>query len=166
MLLVLRVVFFTVLLPGTTLVWIPRMLAARETSRFELGGFRFAGAPLVALGAAVLLTCILDFARKGRGTLAPVDPPRKLVATGLYRYVRNPMYVGGVTLLAGQAILFESRSVLFYAVFFWLATHLFVLFYEEPHLARVFGDEYESYRAAVPRWIPRIPSRAIRERHP
>jgi protein-S-isoprenylcysteine O-methyltransferase Ste14 len=156
LMLALRAVLFTVLLPGTTLVWIPRMLAARNASRLELGVFPWVGLPLVAVGAGVLLVCIVDFARKGRGTLAPVDPPRKLVASGPYRHVRNPMYVGAVGLLVGQAMLFESKSVLLYAGFFWLVTHLFVLVYEEPHLKHVFGAGYEEYRAAVPRWLPRL----------
>jgi protein-S-isoprenylcysteine O-methyltransferase Ste14 len=154
--LVFRAVLFTVLLPGTTLVWIPQMLAARDASRLELPVLRWFGLPLAAVGAGVLLICIVDFARKGRGTLAPVDPPRNLVASGLYRRVRNPMYFGAVALLVGQAMLFESKSVLLYAGFFWLATHLFVLVYEEPHLKRTFGAEYEEYRAAVPRWLPRL----------
>jgi len=161
--LVFRAVLFTVLLPGTTLVWIPHMLAARDSSRLELGVFRWVGLPLVAVGAGVLLTCIVDFARKGRGTLAPVDPPKNLVASGLYRHVRNPMYFGALALLVGQAMLFESKSVLLYTGFFWLATHLFVLAYEEPHLKRRFGAEYEEYRAAVPRWLPRLRPWAPRE---
>jgi protein-S-isoprenylcysteine O-methyltransferase Ste14 len=154
--LALRAILFTVLLPGTTLVWIPRMLVARDAARLELGVFRWAGLPLAAFGTGVLIVCIIDFARKGHGTLAPIDPPRSLVASGLYRYVRNPMYVGALALLVGQAMLFESRSVLLYAGFFWLATHLFVLAYEEPHLKSTFGVGYEQYRAAVPRWLPRL----------
>ena len=78
----------------------------------------------MAAGAAVLLACIVDFARKGRGTLAPVDPPRKLVAVGLYRYVRNPMYVGVVTTLIGEAVFFESRSIGVYAAVAWLVFHI------------------------------------------
>ncbi|HEY3171556.1 MAG TPA: isoprenylcysteine carboxylmethyltransferase family protein [Thermoanaerobaculia bacterium] len=158
-----RAVLFTVLLPGTTLVWIPQMLAARDASRLELPVFRWFGLPLAAVGAGVLLVCIVDFARKGRGTLAPVDPPRNLVASGLYRHVRNPMYFGAVALLVGQAMLFESKSVLLYAGLSWLASHLFVLAYEEPHLKRTFGAEYEEYRAGVPRWLPRLRPWAPRE---
>jgi protein-S-isoprenylcysteine O-methyltransferase Ste14 len=158
-----RAVLFTVLLPGTTLVWIPHMLAVRDAPRLELGVFRWVGLPLVAVGAGVLLACIVDFARKGRGTLAPVDPPKNLVASGLYRHVRNPMYFGALALLVGQSMLFESKSVLLYTGFFWLAAHLFVLAYEEPHLKRTFGAEYEEYRAAVPRWFPRLRPRAPRE---
>jgi protein-S-isoprenylcysteine O-methyltransferase Ste14 len=129
----------------------------------ELPVFRWFGLPLAAVGAGVLLVCIVDFARKGRGTLAPVDPPRNLVASGLYRHVRNPMYFGAVALLVGQAMLFESKSVLLYAGLSWLASHLFVLAYEEPHLKRTFGAEYEEYRAGVPRWLPRLRPWAPRE---
>lgn len=154
--LALRAIFFTLLMPGTAVVWIPRMLLARETSRPELGLFRWAGLPLIVAGAAVLLACIVDFARKGRGTLAPIDPPRNLVAAGLYRYVRNPMYVGVVTTLIGEAVFFESKRLAIFAVAAWLIFHLFVVLYEEPHLAGAFGDEYWEYRKAVPRWIPRV----------
>ena len=156
MILALRAIFFTVLLPGTVVVWIPRALLAGETARAEPGPWRWAGIPLMAAGAAVILTCVVDFARRGRGTLAPVDPPRKLVTAGLYRYVRNPMYVGVVTTLAGEALFFESRSLGIYTAAAWLVFHVWVLVYEEPHLEGAFGEEYEQYRAAVPRWIPRL----------
>jgi protein-S-isoprenylcysteine O-methyltransferase Ste14 len=153
--LALRSIFFTVLLPGTVVVWIPRMLLARDSGRAGPGPWRWVGIPLIAAGAAVILTCIVDFARRGRGTLAPVDPPRKLVTAGLYRYVRNPMYVGVVTTLTGEALFFGSRSLAIYAAAAWLVFHVWVLVYEEPHLESAFGEEYAHYRAAVPRWIPR-----------
>jgi len=153
--LALRSIFFTVLLPGTVVVWIPRMLLARDSARAGPGPWRWVGIPLMAAGAAVILTCIVDFARRGRGTLAPVDPPRKLVTAGLYRYVRNPMYVGVVTTLAAEALFFGSRSLIIYAAAAWLVFHVWVLVYEEPHLESAFGEEYAHYRAAVPRWIPR-----------
>jgi protein-S-isoprenylcysteine O-methyltransferase Ste14 len=154
--LTLRAIFFTFLLPGTVVVWIPRMILAGERARPEPGFGRWAGIPLMAAGAAVLLGCIVDFARKGRGTLAPVDPPRKLVAVGLYRYVRNPMYLGVVTTLIGEAVFFGSRSIGIYAAVAWLVFHLWVVIYEEPHLESVFGEEYAEYRAVVPRWLPRF----------
>jgi len=157
--LLLRAAFFTVLLPGTVVVWIPRMLLAREASRLDLGLGKWVGVPLIVAGAAVLLACIVEFARKGRGTLAPVDPPRKLVAAGLYRYVRNPMYVGVVTTLFGEALFFESRALAIYAGAIWLIFHVWVLVYEEPHLEETFGAEYRKYRGAVPRWIPRLPAK-------
>jgi len=154
--LALRAIFFTFLLPGTVTVWIPRMILAGEKARPEPGSWRWAGTPLMAAGAAVLIACIVDFARKGRGTLAPIDPPRNLVVVGLYRYVRNPMYVGVVTTLIGEALFFESRSIGIYAAAAWLLFHLWVVIYEEPHLEGTFGAEYEQYRDAVPRWIPRF----------
>jgi protein-S-isoprenylcysteine O-methyltransferase Ste14 len=160
MMLALRAIFFTVLLPGTVVVWIPRMILAGETARSGPGPWRWTGIPLIAAGAAVLLACIVDFARKGRGTLAPVDPPRKLVAVGLYRYVRNPMYVGVVATLIGEALFFGSRSIGIYAAAAWLVFHLWVVIYEEPHLETAFGEEYEQYRALVPRWLPRVRAQA------
>jgi protein-S-isoprenylcysteine O-methyltransferase Ste14 len=154
--LALRAIFFTVLLPGTVVVWIPRLILAGEKARSGPGPGRWIGLPLIAAGAAVLLACIEDVARKGRGTHAAVDPPRKLVAVGLYRYVRNPMYVGVVATLIGEALFFGSRSIGIYAAAAWLVFHLWVVIYEEPHLETAFGEEYEEYRRTVPRWIPRI----------
>ena len=111
---------------------------------------------MIVAGAAVLIDCVVKFAVKGRGTLAPIDPPKKLVTGGVYRFVRNPMYVGGLLVLFGQALFFRSSSLLLYALAWWIAAHLFIVLYEELHLRSVFGTDYESYRTAVPRWIPRF----------
>lgn len=92
----------------------------------------------------------------GHGTPAPIDPPTQLVARGLYRFVRNPMYVGVVTILIGETILVAERAMAAYAVLIWTMFHLMVVFYEEPKLARLFGKQYAAYRDAVPRWIPRL----------
>lgn len=154
----LRALFFTILLPGTALVLVPRMLLRRESPLHlnVLGPPRLLGLVLMSVGGAVLLRCVLDFLLVGRGTLAPVDPPRKLVRAGLYRRVRNPMYVGVVTALFGEALFFQSKAIAIYAVVAWTIFHLFVVLYEEPRLRDAFGAEYEEYRAAVPRWIPRL----------
>jgi protein-S-isoprenylcysteine O-methyltransferase Ste14 len=154
----LRALFFTILLPGTTLVLVPSMLLRRESPLHlnVLEPPRLLGLVFMGLGGAVLLRCILDFLLVGKGTLAPVDPPRKLVRVGLYRRVRNPMYVGVVTTLFGETLFFQSRAIAIYAVVVWTIFHLFVVFYEEPRLQDSFGAEYEEYRAAVPRWIPRL----------
>ena len=156
--LALRVLFFTLLLPGTSLVLIPWLLLRREPPArlFLLEPPRLLGLFLMAAGGAALLWCIRDFAVSGRGTLAPVDPPRKLVRVGLYRYVRNPMYVAVVTALFGEALFFESRTLGIYAGLAWLIFHSFVLLYEEPRLRDLFGADYKAYRARVPRWIPRL----------
>ena len=95
----------------------------------------------------------------GRGTPAPIDPPKELVARGLYRYVRNPMYVGVMSILVGEALIFASRTLVWYAVTVFIGFNLFVLLYEEPTLRHKFGAAYERYCAAVPRWLPRLRAR-------
>lgn len=130
--------------------WQPRTMLAESTPA------QWLGALFIAAGAAVVVECFLRFAIKGRGTPAPIAPTRQLVASGLYRHVRNPMYVGVVLAILGQALLFRSLALLQYAVFVWLAFFAFVLLYEEPALRRQFGAEYERYRANVPRWWPRL----------
>ncbi|MEO8348450.1 MAG: isoprenylcysteine carboxylmethyltransferase family protein [Acidobacteriota bacterium] len=154
----LRALFFTILMPGTVVVVIPSMLLRREAPAgpFAFQPLRLQGLILLVVGAAALFWCIRDFAVSGRGTLAPVDPPRRLVRVGLYRYVRNPMYVAVITTLVGEALFFGSRTLAIYAGFAWLVFHLFVLLYEEPRLRELFGTDYVTYRALVPRWIPRL----------
>jgi protein-S-isoprenylcysteine O-methyltransferase Ste14 len=109
-----------------------------------------------AVGAAVALWCIFTFATIGRGTPAPFDPPRRLVIRGPYRFVRNPMYIGAGLALASAALFYESLPLLGYAGLFFLATHVFVVLYEEPTLRRTFGEEYEAYCRQVGRWWPRV----------
>ena len=120
-----------------------------------------AGALLQALallvgvaGLAIYAWCAFDFARAA-GTPAPIDPPKELVARGLYRYSRNPMYVGVLSLVTAQALYFASRPTLLYAALLFLLFHSFVVVYEEPTLARSFGTAYQRYRESVPRWTPR-----------
>jgi protein-S-isoprenylcysteine O-methyltransferase Ste14 len=149
-----RTIVFTILIPTTVTVAVPYYLL--PGGDFELGRGRLAGIPLIALGVAFYLRCAWDFARVGLGTPAPIDPPRHLVATGLYRYVRNPMYVGVLSVLFGEVLFFESRGVLVFALFFALAVHLFVILYEEPTLRRKFGASYHEYCRRVLRWIPNL----------
>jgi protein-S-isoprenylcysteine O-methyltransferase Ste14 len=154
--LLLRSIFFTFLLPGTLAVLIPFwIISSRSTASFSNHPIRYLGGPLILAGAAGLLWCIWDFFSAGRGTLAPIDPPKHLVVRGLYRYVRNPMYVSVVTILTGEAILFMSTSILLEAGIFITLAYLFVVFYEEPVLRRKFGESYEEYVQTVGRWIPR-----------
>jgi protein-S-isoprenylcysteine O-methyltransferase Ste14 len=108
----------------------------------------------VACGAAVYLWCAWDFAAFGRGTPFPLDAPKRLVARGLYQFVRNPMYAGVLLAILGQALLFGSGATLRYALAVALFFHLFVVFYEEPTLRRKFGQCYAEYCSNVPRWIP------------
>jgi protein-S-isoprenylcysteine O-methyltransferase Ste14 len=117
---------------------------------------RWLGVALLMIGGVIVLDSFARFALQGLGTPAPVLPTRHLVITGLYRYVRNPMYVGVAAAIFGQALLFESRDLLIYSLLVWLAFHLFVYFHEEPTLRRTFGGEYDAFCREVPRWIPRL----------
>jgi protein-S-isoprenylcysteine O-methyltransferase Ste14 len=118
--------------------------------------FRVAGGILITLGLIGLLDSFARFAVQGVGTPAPVFPTRHLVVSGLYRYVRNPMYVAVVSAILGQGFVFGNARVLGYGAIVWLLFHLFVLAYEEPTLKASFGVEYDAFRKAVPRWIPRL----------
>jgi protein-S-isoprenylcysteine O-methyltransferase Ste14 len=123
---------------------------------FGLEGARLVGVLLILVGLPGLVDSCARFAVQGLGTPAPIAPPQNLVVTGLYRHVRNPMYVAVVAVILGQAILFGDSRLMTYGVFMWLAFHLFVVAYEEPTLRRTFGSEYEAYRANVRRWVPRV----------
>ena len=155
----LRALIFVLLFPGTATIGIPALLlrSGVEIYAFDIGWLRLAGTLPLALGAALLLWCVADFAFVGRGTLAPVDAPTALVMTGPYRVVRNPMYVAVVLGILGEALLFESLTLAVYAPALWSVFHLFIVLYEEPSLSRRFGAEYASYRGAVSRWLPRWP---------
>lgn len=110
------------------------------------------------LGAFIALWCIFTFSYVGKGTPAPFDPPQRLVTRGPYRFVRNPMYIGAGLALAGTGLFYESIFILGYAGVFLLICHLFVIWYEEPTLRRIFGNEYEMYCREVNRWSPVIRS--------
>jgi protein-S-isoprenylcysteine O-methyltransferase Ste14 len=114
------------------------------------------GAMMILAGVPGLVDSFARFALQGLGTPAPIAPTQNLVVTGLYRYVRNPIYVAVVAVILGQAILFGDWRLMAYGGLMWLAFHGFVLAYEEPVLAQQFGTQYEDFRANVPRWIPRL----------
>jgi protein-S-isoprenylcysteine O-methyltransferase Ste14 len=123
---------------------------------FGLELTRAIGALLILAGLPGLVDSFARFALQGLGTPAPIAPPQNLVVTGLYRYVRNPMYVSVLAVILGQALLLSDWRLALYGALFWTACHLFVLAYEEPTLKRTFGAEYEAFRANVQRWIPRL----------
>ena len=155
---ILGSIAFFVVAPGTFAFWVPWRITGWEMAPPLLGltALRVVGAVLALLGLAGLAESFSRFAIHGRGTPAPVMPPTRLVVTGLYRYVRNPMYVGVLWIVIGQALLFGSRRLLVYAAAVWLAVHLFVQLYEEPALRARFGEDYAAYTAAVRRWRPRL----------
>jgi protein-S-isoprenylcysteine O-methyltransferase Ste14 len=148
---------FLVLAPGVVAGLIPWWLTRWEVrepwpSWLPL---RVAGVILIAAGVALLLEAFARFVVEGLGTPAPVAPPEHLVVGGLYRYVRNPMYLAVGAIIVGQALLLGQLVLLPYAAAFAVAVFAFVRWYEEPTLARQFGDEYEAYRRGVPGWWPR-----------
>lgn len=110
--------------------------------------------PVLGVGVSALLWCVRDFYVSGRGTLAPWDPPKRLVVVGLYRFVRNPMYVAVLMILVGWSLLYRSWLLLAYAIVVATVFHLRVVLYEEPWLKRQFGTEWDHYAARVPRWLP------------
>ncbi len=153
-----RAVTYAALFIGFVLIYLPgRLLSWTGIVRpAAIGVPQVAGMVIGAVGAAVALWCIFTFATIGRGTPAPFDPPRRLVIRGPYRFVRNPMYIGAGLALASAALFYESLPLLGYAGLFLLATHVFVVLYEEPTLRRTFGQEYEAYCRQVGRWWPRV----------
>jgi protein-S-isoprenylcysteine O-methyltransferase Ste14 len=149
---------FLVIAPGFVAGLVPWWISGwrLEAPFFGTPLFRFAGGALIALGCVGLLDSFARFALQGLGTPAPVFPTRHLVVTGLYRYVRNPMYVALVSTILGQGLMLGNVTLLEYGALVWLLFHIFVLVYEEPTLRASFGSEYESFCASVPRWIPRV----------
>jgi protein-S-isoprenylcysteine O-methyltransferase Ste14 len=152
----IRTLIFTIVVPGFWTVVMPYWLLPRG-ARPNLRGAGAAGWLLVAGGIALYLACAFwGFALRGKGTPAPIDPPKKLVVEGPYRIVRNPMYWSVVSVLLGEALIFHSLALVELAAALLAGANLFVLFYEEPALRRKFGAEYEGYRRRVPRWLPRL----------
>ena len=142
-----------VLLPGTVTVLVPALLLS--DAGFAPWPLTVAGALLLAAGVGTIGWTVSLFAGVGRGTLAPWDPPSKLVVRGPYRYVRNPMISGVLTVLLGEAALFGSWELLIWAVLVFALNAVYFVAVEEPGLRGRFGAEYEAYAARTPRWVPR-----------
>jgi protein-S-isoprenylcysteine O-methyltransferase Ste14 len=149
---------FLVIAPGIIALLIPWLICRWQLNPPLLGfsGFRVIGALCILCGFPILLDSFARFAGEGFGTPAPIAPTERLVISGMYRHVRNPMYIGVTLIVFGQGLFFGSGAVLIFGVAVWGAAALFVLWYEEPQLRKTFGEEYEKFHANVPRWIPRI----------
>lgn len=144
------IAFVLIYVPARFLAWSGIMRPA------SLEFAQIAGLLIGTVGAAIALWCVATFTTIGKGTPAPFDPPRRLVVRGPYRFVRNPMYIGAGAALAGATFFYRSLALLVYTAVFFAACELFVLVYEEPHLRRTFGAEYEAYCHSVRRWLPRL----------
>ena len=152
-----RSAFWTLAFPGFFAGFLPwRYFGLSEVRLDWTNALHIVGLILVASGAALLIACIVEFARRGRGTLSPVDPPKELVVQGLYRYVRNPMYLSVSTIVLGEVMLTKSMPLFIYWVIWFVCVNLFVMGYEEPYLRRQFGESYATYSRDVGRWIPRF----------
>jgi protein-S-isoprenylcysteine O-methyltransferase Ste14 len=159
----IRAVLFTLLIPGSVAVLIPWLLSRSSSTALELGPGRYAGIPLLVLGAILYLLSAWSFVVKGGGTpaiwfIGPLSraigrEPDKLVRGVSYRWTRNPMYLGVVFSVFGQALLFDKLSYHFYAAGLWVVFHLVVIILEEPHLRKKYGDPYVRYCKVTPRWI-------------
>ncbi len=149
----LKTALFSLVVPGTVSVVLPLLIVR---GRPAASGVTFGLALLLlGFGAAIFLRCAWDFVVAGSGTPAPIDRTKRLVIRGLYRYSRNPMYLGVLSVIAGWAVLFGAGILAAYAAAWFVIFSLFVRFHEEPYLAREFGDEYVAYRKRVGRWLPR-----------
>jgi len=154
--LLLSSLFFTILQPGLVAGLIPFWILGSQVRKVLKDSFeiqQYFGLILFIVGFIILIDCIVRFALEGRGTLSPADPTKKLVVKGLYRYSRNPMYVGVVSMLIGEAIFFEGGRFWYYVAAITIAFNLFILLVEEPRLKRDFGAEYDLYCEKVRRWI-------------
>jgi len=158
MLLLLKNLLFTLVVPGTVGVIVP-LLIAGDLAKHDApasGPALVAATALLTIGTGIYAWCVWDFASFGRGTPAPIDAPKELVVRGLYRVTRNPMYVGVLSVILGWVVRFDSPSLLVYWTCVAIAFHSFIRFYEEPHLQNEFGDAYTRYKDRVGRWLPKL----------
>ncbi len=149
----LKNLLFTLLIPGMVAVYLP-LLIARGRHTASLLALFILGILFLAAGATIYLWTVWDFATAGKGTPLPMDAPRHLVVRGLYRYTRNPMYLGVLLIVLGWSCVFAELWLVAYAAAVALLVHIFVVFYEEPTLLRSFGAEYQAYCQSVSRWLP------------
>jgi protein-S-isoprenylcysteine O-methyltransferase Ste14 len=158
----LKNLVFTLVVPGFVAGWVPLRWFERHPHWPDEWQWQHGlGLLIFAVGFGIYLHCVWLFATKGRGTPAPIDPPKKLVQRGLYRWMRNPMYVGVLAVIVGETLFFWSIHIAVYLFCLSCCFHIWVMLYEEPALSSSFGAMYEDYRREVPRWWPRRPAPPI-----
>jgi len=152
-----RSLLWAALLPGLFAGYLPWRYFGLRDVRIELSHpLHLLGLASITIGIILLAACIWEFATRGRGTLSPLDPPRHLVVRGLYRYVRNPMYLSVTAIVLGEVLLTRSSALLVYWIIWFITANMFVLTYEEPALRNEFGASYDEYCRRVGRWFPRL----------
>jgi len=152
----LKTLLYMGTLHGFFTFYLPYQIASIDKPAFELGIFRYLAFPLWLTGTLIIVWCSIDIIRKGRGTPAHLDPPKTLIVNGLYRHVRNPIYLGALLIQLGYIVWFGSPLLIVYFLLFALAFHIMIVFIEEPILRNTFGTDYDEYAKSVPRWIPRL----------
>lgn len=154
--LLLRNLFFTIVQPGVIAGLVPYLLLryfGYEIVPAALSTRHYVGMTVFFVGFAIMTACILRFATEGKGTLSPLDPTKRLVINGLYRYTRNPMYVGVMTMLVSEALYWWSVELAIYAIVIFGVFNAFIMLHEEPRLRREFGPEFQDYTSRVRRWV-------------
>lgn len=151
----IKSLLFLIVAPGMVVGYIPLGLL-RTGLQINTGIFAYIALPFWLIGAIIILWSFWNFIAQGNGTPAPLDPPKELVVSGLYNYVRNPMYVGVLLVIIGHFLCFGFWNLLVYGAVIFIAFNTFVTFYEEPNLKKRFGPTYENYLKHVPRWIPKF----------
>ncbi len=151
----LKSVLYLIFEAGLFALYIP-LAFLRTGARIATGVFSFLAVPFWLVGSLAVLWCFWAFTFRGHGTPLPADPPKELVITGPYRYVRNPIYVGAALIMLGHFLWFGYWALLTYPALAFIGVHLFVVLYEEPSLKRRFGPSYEKYLNNVPRWLPKF----------
>jgi len=149
----------TIIVPGGAVVLLPYLIlqATGVSSIPQLGPMQIGSLVLAVVGVSMVLWVSVAFVTQGKGTPAPIEPPKNFVAAGLYRFLRNPMYFGALLTVFAEGLFFPSGWLLLYGAILWLALHAPTVLFEEPQLERRFGDSYREYKARTPRWIPRRP---------
>lgn len=150
----IKTTLFIVLATGMVLFLLPDLILDRATSgMLSFGMFRYLAILFWSGGGILIIWASIDFVIRGSGTPSPTDPPKSLVIHGFYRYTRNPMYLGVLSVLLGHFLWFQSIWLLLFLGFWFIAFHTFVKYYEEPNLNKLFGEAYQEYQNSVPRWF-------------
>ena len=152
----LKSLIFLILVPGLLMGYFPYLVSMNDIELIALGILSYLAFPFWLIGWTMMLWCFWNFTVNGRGTPAPIDPPKEFVDVGLYRFVRNPMYLAGIIALFGWILWSPSIPLIAAPFVFFGAAHLFVTRYEEPTLRKKFGAVYNEYLTRVPRWIPKL----------
>jgi protein-S-isoprenylcysteine O-methyltransferase Ste14 len=154
--LIIRNIFYVLVFPGTVTGVIPFAIAKNQFTD-ALNQFLsfpvFAGMVMYIAGLSILIYCVSKFITDGAGTLSPTNPTKQLVSKGLYRFSRNPMYIGVLSMLLGESLFCRSVSLLIYSILVFILFNAYVILFEEPRLKKDFGEDYLSYRRIVRRWL-------------